>query len=349
MRISVCLIVKNEEDVIERCLESVKGFADELIVVDTGSSDKTKEIVRKFTDKLYDFEWIDDFSAARNFAFSKAAEDYLFWLDADDIVMPEDAEKINNLKKSTVPADTYMMKYYAGTDENGHPTFEFYRERLMKNCPLARFKGFIHECVPPFGRIVYSEIKVVHKKMRACSPTRNLDIFNSNIAKGVVLDSREQYYYAKEFFYLGNYKKCIEELEKYLSGKNLYRADEWDALLSLFACKEKLGRKGGEKYLFSALEKFGPDSKTLCLLGDFYKKNLSPEKAENYYKMSLLCKDENNGFFHESKYDFIEPCLRLVALLFEKGEYNDAKKYHELCKKRFPKNPSVVYNDKFFV
>ena len=191
MRISVCLIVKNEEDVIGRCLESVKGFADEIIVVDTGSSDKTKDSVRKFTDKLYDFEWIDDFSAARNFAFSKAAKDYLFWLDADDIVMPEDAEKINNLKRSTVPADTYMMKYYAGTDENGHPTFEFYRERLMKNCPLARFKGFIHECVPPFGRIAYSDIKVVHKKMRACSPTRNLDIFKRNIEKGAVLDSRE--------------------------------------------------------------------------------------------------------------------------------------------------------------
>ena len=141
MRISVCLIVKNEEDVIERCLESVKGFSDELIVVDTGSSDKTKEIVRKFTDKLYDFEWIDNFSAARNYAFSKAKCDYLFWLDADDIVMPEDAEKINNLKKSEESADTYMMKYYAGTDEKGNPSFEFYRERLMKNCPLARFKG----------------------------------------------------------------------------------------------------------------------------------------------------------------------------------------------------------------
>ena len=58
MRISVCLIVKNEEDVIGRCLESVKGFADEIIVVDTGSGDKTKEFVSKFTDKLYDFEWI---------------------------------------------------------------------------------------------------------------------------------------------------------------------------------------------------------------------------------------------------------------------------------------------------
>ena len=98
MRISVCLIVKNEEDVIGRCLESVKGFADEIIVVDTGSSDKTKEFVSKFTDKLYDFEWIDDFSAARNYAFSKAKCDYLFWLDADDVVLPEDVVKINNLK-----------------------------------------------------------------------------------------------------------------------------------------------------------------------------------------------------------------------------------------------------------
>lgn len=349
MRISVCLIVKNEEDVIERCLESVKGFADELIVVDTGSSDKTKEIVRKFTDKLYDFEWIDDFSAARNYAFSKAKYDYLFWLDADDIVMPEDAVKINNLKKSEESADTYMMKYYAGTDEKGNPSFEFYRERLMKNCPLARFKGFIHECVPPFGRIAYSDIKVVHKKMRPCSPTRNLDIFKRNIEKGAVLDSREQYYYAKEFFYLGDYKKCAEELEKYLSCKNLYHANEWDALLSLFICNDKLGRKDCEKYLFCALEKFGPDSRTLCLLGDYYKKNLSLSMAENYYKMSLICKDENNGFFHETKYDFIEPCLRLVALLFEKGEYREAKDYHELCKKKFPDNPSVVFNDKFFV
>lgn len=348
MRISVCMIVKNEEDVIGRCLESVSGFADGIIVVDTGSTDKTKDVVRNFTDKLFNFEWTDDFSAARNYAFSKAECDYLFWLDADDVVMPEDVAKINELKKSAA-ADTYMMKYYAGTDENGNPAFEFYRERLMKNCPLARFKGFIHECVPPFGKITYSDIKVVHKKTRACLPTRNLDIFKRNIAKGAILDSREQYYYAKEYFYLGDYKKCVEELEKYLSGKNLYRADEWDALLSLFICNEKLGRKNGEKYLFSALGKFGPDSKTLCLLGDYYKKNMSPEKAENYYKMSLLCKDGNNGFFREPKYDFIEPCLRLVALLFEKGEYSEAKKYHELCKMRFPENPSVVFNDKFFV
>ncbi len=348
MRISVCLIVKNEEEVIERCLKSVVGFADEIIVVDTGSSDETKSIARKFTDKIYDFKWIDDFSAARNFAFSKAKCEYVFWLDADDVIMPEDGEKINGLKKEEFPADTYMMKYYAGADENGNPVFEFYRERLLKNCAAARFKGFVHECIAPFGKIRYSEIKVVHKKLRAAPPTRNLDIYEKNIRKGVVLNEREQYYYAKEFFYLGKYETCIIELEKYLSMKNLYRADEWDAMLTCFFCYEKTGKRGGEKYLFSALEKFGPHPKTLCLLGDYYKKNLCPKIAENYYKMSLACKNGEGCFFHESKYDFIEPCLRLVALCFERGDYAEAKDYHELCKKKCPENASVIYNDKFF-
>ena len=66
------MIVKNEEKLLARCLDSVAGLMDEIIIVDTGSSDKTKEIAARYTDKIYDFEWIDDFSAARNFAFSKA-------------------------------------------------------------------------------------------------------------------------------------------------------------------------------------------------------------------------------------------------------------------------------------
>ena len=68
--ISVCMIVKNEEAVLERCLDSLNGIAEEIIIVDTGSTDKTKEIAAKYTDKIYDFTWIHDFSAARNFAFT---------------------------------------------------------------------------------------------------------------------------------------------------------------------------------------------------------------------------------------------------------------------------------------
>ena len=92
--ISLCMIVKNEAPRIERVLNSVKDFADEIIIVDTGSNDNTKELASKFTDKIYDFEWVDDFSRARNFSFSKANGEYIMWLDADDFIPKEELEKL---------------------------------------------------------------------------------------------------------------------------------------------------------------------------------------------------------------------------------------------------------------
>ena len=84
------MIVKNEEDVLARCLQSLQPVVDEIIIVDTGSSDKTKEIAAQYTQHVYDFLWIDDFSKARNFAFSKATQQYCMWVDADDIISPMD-------------------------------------------------------------------------------------------------------------------------------------------------------------------------------------------------------------------------------------------------------------------
>ena len=82
------MIVKNEASVLARCLDSVRGAVDEIVIADTGSTDETPAIARRYTDMVYPFAWCDDFSAARNFCFSKATGDYLMWLDADD-VLPE--------------------------------------------------------------------------------------------------------------------------------------------------------------------------------------------------------------------------------------------------------------------
>ena len=89
MSLSVCMIVKNEEAVIGRCLNCVCKFADQIIVVDTGSADNTVEEVKKFTDNVYFFKWCDDFSAARNFSLEKADCEYVMWLDADDVISDE--------------------------------------------------------------------------------------------------------------------------------------------------------------------------------------------------------------------------------------------------------------------
>lgn len=92
--ISVCIITKNEEKNIEKCLAPISGYGFEIVVVDTGSTDKTKEIAAKYTDKIYDFEWINDFSAARNYSIKKASHNYILVLDCDEFVTDIDVEGI---------------------------------------------------------------------------------------------------------------------------------------------------------------------------------------------------------------------------------------------------------------
>ncbi|WP_410993776.1 glycosyltransferase [Bacillus cereus] len=92
--ISLCMIVKNEEYNLDKCLQSTEGIPDEIIIVDTGSADKTKEVALRWTPNVLDFEWINDFAAARNYAFECATQEYIFWLDADDILLPEEQKNI---------------------------------------------------------------------------------------------------------------------------------------------------------------------------------------------------------------------------------------------------------------
>ena len=117
---------------LTRCLDSVRGIADEICITDTGSTDKTREIARKYG-TVQAFPWCDDFSAARNFSFAQACMDYTLWLDADDVLLPSDRQKLLALKAELDgTADVVMLPYHTGFDEQGRPTFFCYRERLLK-------------------------------------------------------------------------------------------------------------------------------------------------------------------------------------------------------------------------
>lgn len=183
--VSLCMIVKNEEDVLARCLESVSDLVDEIIIVDTGSADRTREIAEQFTSRVYDFTWIDDFAAARNYAFSLAEKDYCMWLDADDVILDGDRAAFEMLKEALDPGvNVVMAKYNTGFDEDGNVTFSYYRERLIKNHAGMRWEGAVHEAVAPVGRVVYSEFAVTHRKLRPSDPDRNLRIYESQLARG---------------------------------------------------------------------------------------------------------------------------------------------------------------------
>jgi glycosyltransferase involved in cell wall biosynthesis len=91
------MIVREEENNLPHCLESVRGLFDEIVVLDTGSSDRTIEIARSYGARVFDFVWVDDFAAARNAAPARARGDYAFWLDADDLIEPPDRAKLEGL------------------------------------------------------------------------------------------------------------------------------------------------------------------------------------------------------------------------------------------------------------
>ncbi len=218
--ISLCMIVKNEEKVLARCLESAKGFADEIIIVDTGSQDRTKEIARAYTEKIYDFSWKDDFSAARNESFSKASMDYCMWLDADDVVTEENQGKLKVLKERLDPdTDMVMMKYAISETQDGKALFSYYRERLVKNKRGFLWAGRVHEAISPEGKVVYSEITISHRKEGQKDPGRNLRIYEKMEKEGEAFDGRSRFYYGRELMAHGRYSEGIKTLEAFLEGE----------------------------------------------------------------------------------------------------------------------------------
>lgn len=140
--ISLCMIVKNEEDVLDRCLSSVEKAVEEIVIVDTGSVDRTRVIAARHHARLVDFPWTDDFAAARNFSFDQATQDFILWLDADDVVPPDQLEKLLALKHTlNDQCDMVIMQYRTGFDRAGRPTFCFPRERLIRRAAHLRWQG----------------------------------------------------------------------------------------------------------------------------------------------------------------------------------------------------------------
>lgn len=349
MKLSVCLIVKNEEKVLSRCLACAKNIADQIVVVDTGSTDKTKEIAQKYTKDIFDFEWCNDFSKARNFAFSKATCDFVMWLDADDIITQTNIKKIKKIKSQLQNVDIVMAKYCICFDQNGKPTYSFFRERIMRRGKYF-WQGFIHEAIVPTGNVLYTDFEIWHKKISASDPRRNLKIYLAHKKAGEVFDARSQYYFAKEYFYLQKYPSAILNLKKFLKMPNKFLPNQIDALYTLARCYLAMGKdKKALDILSDMLKNHTLNSEILCLMGQVFIEQKKYTKAIDFYKFATTIKpDFKCGNFVDLEYYYFIPYLQLVCLYYKIGDLQNAYIYHQKLEKLYPDREQVVYNRHFF-
>jgi glycosyltransferase involved in cell wall biosynthesis len=348
--ISLCMIVKNEENVLARCLDSAKEIADEIVVVDTGSTDRTKEIAGQFTGKVCDFPWIDDFSAARNYAFSLATQEFILWLDADDFFAERDRQSLLDLKKTLDPmVDSVTMPYHLVVDQADNPTYSIRRNRLVRRSRNFRWIGAVHEYLEVGGVIINSEIAVRHKKEKIHSD-RNLQIYRRQLEAGKEFSPRDLYYYANELKDNAFLEEAALYYEKFLDCKQGWIEDNIAACQKVAECYEHLNQSDKHlQALFRTMSYDLPRAETCCQIGAFFFNACQLDQAIFWYELATNMKKPQwtLGAVDHAAWSWL-PHLQLCVCHDRLGNFEKARQHNDIALSYNPMHPSMLFNKAYF-
>jgi len=348
--ISLCMIVRNEEDRLADCLSSVEGIADEIVIVDTGSNDRTKEIAAQFTDRIFDFEWMDDFSAARNYAFSQATKKYILWLDSGDHIKEKDRQLFIKLKKKlALDVDGVAMNDYLAFDESGNVTSSQRRNRMVRRDCNFQWMGPVHEYLDVSGHIENSEVGITPFKNKGYTD-RNLQIYLRRERAGALFTPRDLYHFANELRDHAQYRKAILYYEKFLSGKQGGIEDNIQACMSIGHCFGQLGNK--EKLVESICRTLSfdrPRAEFCCSLGGYFQEKKQYETAIFWYTAAVDQEhDKNNMVLADRSYSTWLPHLQLCLCYDHLGQLDKANAHNEKALSHHPGHPSMLSNRAYY-
>ncbi|MBI2651849.1 glycosyltransferase [Candidatus Woesearchaeota archaeon] len=316
------MIIKNEEKFLEQCLSHAKEIVNEIIIVDTGSIDKTKEIAKKFNAKIFDFKWIDDFSAARNESLRHATKDWILVLDADEVIAKEDLSKIKEAIENpedfvgfSLELRSYIKNFFEGAAKN-YSNFELIKNypfyisnflvRLFKNNLGLHFKHRVHELV--IDSIVEKNLK--YKKIDIV-----VHHFGSVKNENLINEKTEQY--SKIIL-----KQLGEEPENarynYQTARMYFGRNDFGNALKYFEKTAKINPN--YKLIFSEIAKI-------------YLQMKDKNRAIEYFKKSVKYNPDNPS-----------PANNLAVVYMSIGKFEQAKKILEEQLKKNPNNKALKYN-----
>lgn len=333
--ISLCMIVKNEEKNLSKCLNAVKSKVNEIIIVDTGSTDKTKDIAKKYTDKVFDYTWNDDFSAARNFSISKSSNDWILVIDADEIVNSFNKKTIIEFIKNNEKVVGRIKRINTFEDSTGVKK-QFERVNRLFNKKYFNYQGIIHEQIVAKSSEDYYTLDVdiiadhIGYEKEVLNRTNKIKRNKDLLEKAILSNDKDPYLY-------------------YQLGKTYYLEKDYISAIRNFEASIKAGADVKYEYVEDLIESYG----YALINSEKFGEALNLKEYEEIYKnkpdfnfvMGLIYM--NNAMFKEAVTKFVE-CQNFkeckvegvnsysanynIGVIFEcLGMVNEAIQYYKKC------------------
>jgi glycosyltransferase involved in cell wall biosynthesis len=352
--ISLCMIVKNEEATLQRCLESVAGIPDEIVIVDTGSTDATKAIAGTFATRVLDFAWVDDFSAARNYAFAQATGEWIMWLDADDVLLPDDRAKTLRLKETlSADIDAVSTLYHTAFDESGNVLQTSRLLRLVRRSKNFTWSGVVHEILGLATEFRYlnSDIVVTHMKPAGRSESepsrRNLEIYEKQIAAGRQLSPGEVLHYARELQKNGEFTTAIPQYLRFLERPGGDTDITLLALHKLATCYGLVGDLDKEwECTLKSLEVDVPRPEFSCRIAERFLRQNRYRQAIFWYELAAQDPSvyESDAAIENYPFKTWLPHKQLGLCYYQIGDYQRSLHHNRLAQQYLPNDPDIATN-----
>ena len=338
MKLSLAMIVKGdkiEAQYLERALDSVRGAFDERIIVITHKkgekrNKQVEKVARKHRCEIYDFEWVEDFSKARNFSFEKCTGDIIFWMDADDVI--SDPKKLREVAKA-MPAwcDAIFLNYHYAHDESGAVTTEHWRERLIRNNGCYEWKGRLHETLietRTANNQKSDEVYVIHtatENRGAAALERNMRILQEQLKdEGDEPDPRTVYYLARCFDESGLIGDAKELYETYVTFSG-WAEERAKAFIALGRIEEKLENNPRAIDLYLQAIKEDPDNPEAYInIAYIYYLANNFQQALTWVEMGMARPDKESMTVHNPLMVTYRPLLIYAECQMNLGKFDEA-------------------------
>lgn len=343
MKISACVITKNEEKNLPTCLESLKSIVSEMIVVDTGSTDRTVDIAESYGAKVFSFKWINDFAAARNYAIEQTKSDWIIFLDADEYIAPECVKYVPGaiMEAEQKKLDMVICTMVNVEKKTNKMISSNLHIRIFRNHPSIRYIGAVHERIVKLDSSAnaldvqkditilhtgYSEENIITKE----KSKRNLELLFEELQRKP--DSFDLMFYISEAYMLD---RKFEQALEFAKRAQQYQNSELKGIyeknyVNIFQCLLHLERTKDEilSTIKEAIVKYPMYPDFHLYLGDFYKK-------ENRYRDAITAYQEGINLLGDTSVaqtSGIATAVKVIdtiAQLYSKlREWNSCVHYH---------------------